>query len=705
VLAIVAALQCIDVVSAVDLDPAFSHHAVLQAGVRHPVTGSGAPGERVSVSFAAQVAKTTVDADGRWAAWLLPLQPSSTPGRLVADGSETGRATADDVVVGQVWVCAGQSNMALSLERAWHGPDAAEDASTLTGLRLRHFRSNVPLGAVAWSAEQCAALTPRSFFEAAPWTRADTESSAAFSAVGHFFGRTLGYELETPVGLISVAVGGTPTESWVPLRSILADSTLAPLAEDFPSSPLAHPFISDRAARHLAAHAPDDHRAAIPNHPFRPGFMYEAAIAPLAGLPVAGVLWYQGESNAHDAAQHERLLRRLTRSLRVAFNRDDLPVLTVQLPGLDREAWPEFRASQAAVTDEAGVEIVVTLDVGDPTDVHPREKRTVGERLARLALQSVYARPVGGRPPRFDRATREREGWMTLVVVEAGAGLRAPPGFAPAAFHLAGADRVFRPATAVDINGDGNGVRVRCAAIAAPVAVRYAWEADPPPGLVRIDDDMPVMPFRTDDWPSIRVACVGDSITQGIGLHVTYPAALSRLAGPLFDVRNFGRSGTTVQTNIERSGWMRGFALNVEHARAQAFAPDIVIFNLGINDLSPGVFDRLRFEREYEALIRTYQAMPSAPAVWVWTPLAPLFPGQRFHGSEQLDEINGAIATVAERTGATTIDMFAPLREHGEWFPDHLHPNDAGAAAIARHTCAALARMGVPVARTEEALQ
>ncbi|MHC4910469.1 MAG: sialate O-acetylesterase, partial [Planctomycetota bacterium] len=373
VLAIVAALQCIDVVSAVDLDPAFSHHAVLQAGVRHPVTGSGAPGERVSVSFAAQVAKTTVDADGRWAAWLLPLQPSSTPGRLVADGSETGRATADDVVVGQVWVCAGQSNMALSLERAWHGPDAAEDASTLTGLRLRHFRSNVPLGAVAWSAEQCAALTPRSFFEAAPWTRADTESSAAFSAVGHFFGRTLGYELETPVGLISVAVGGTP-----------------------------------RAARHLAAHAPDDHRAAIPNHPFRPGFMYEAAIAPLAGLPVAGVLWYQGESNAHDAAQHERLLRRLTRSLRVAFNRYDLPVLTVQLPGLDREAWPEFRASQAAVTDEAGVEIVVTLDVGDPTDVHPREKRTVGERLARLALQSVYARPVGGRPPRFDRATRER---------------------------------------------------------------------------------------------------------------------------------------------------------------------------------------------------------------------------------------------------------------------------------------------------------
>lgn len=214
---------------------------------------------------------------------------------------------------------------------------------------------------------------------------------------------------------------------------------------------------------------------------------------------------------------------------------------------------------------------------------------------------------------------------------------------------------------------------------------------------------MPVLPLRSHDRTPIRVACAGDSITQGIGLAVPYPDALSQLVGPRFDVRNFGRSGATVQTNIRRDDWDRGFSLNIEHTRALAFEPDIVILNLGINDLNSESFDRARFEREYGSLIEAYTTLPSDPTICVWTPLAPLFPDRPFYGSPQVGEINEAIRVVASRTGATAIDMSTSLSDHPEWFPDHLHPNDAGAAAIAQRTYDALRELGLPVgAMTEE---
>lgn len=690
------------VAGAVEFDPPFGDEMVLQAGVPLSVHGRGEPGETVFLTFQGQEVTSRADDQGRWQGRLDPLDVQLLPSRMEAEGSRSGRAVLDGLLVGEVWLCAGQSNMAFPLHSAVAGRDAVEEAASLPGLRLLHFEQRFPGSSDAWTQDQVDSISPGAFYSDAGWQAAGIESAARFSAVGFFFGRYLGYELDRPVGLINVAVGGTPIEAWIPRDRVAADPDLAPLEHDFPFSELAHPFISSRAEAHLKCWVESGRSRPVPEHPFRPGFIYRAAIEPLRHLPIAGLLWYQGESNAHDAVQHEKLLRMLVFSMREAFDNRELPFLQVQVPGLNREEWPEFRESQSRVLDLPGVEMVTSLDLGHPTDVHPRNKHQVGERLARLALDTVYHELTPGRPPMLEAFSRDGK-WIDVTFSSPGSGIRLEGRNAASAFHVAGTDKVFRQATAVEISG--NDMRVACDEIEQPATVRYAWEADPDPVLRRIDDDMPVVPFRTDPWNPIRIACVGDSITSGHGIsnrdELAYPAQLSRLAGPLFDVRNFGRSGTNVIKRIRRGTWDRAFIKNIEHARALAFEPHVVIVNLGINDVAEETFDAAEFVNDYLELIEAYRSLPTDPVILIWSPLAPLFEGQRFHGHRRINEVNRAIAAVAREARVATIDMFTPLRDHGEWFPDRLHPAAAGAGEIARQIHEALRLAGLPVSPAE----
>jgi len=462
----------------------------------------------VTVEFADQTVDTTVDDKGRWSIRLKPLRTRSAPAPMTATGSRSGRAALEDLLVGEVWLCAGQSNMAFPLRSATNGADAVDEAEFPSALRLLHRAPRYPGGNKPWSREQVASIALESFFDATPWQRAARARLADFSAVGFFFGRYLGFELDRPVGLINVAVGGTPTEAWIPRDRILAKPALASLERDFPFSPIAHPFINERPQTHLQTWVQSGRESPAPEHFFRPGFMHAAAIEPLRGLPVAGVLWYQGESNAHDATQHAQLFALLAASLREAFGNPDLPVLQVQLPGLDREEWPQFRESQAAALGLRGVAMVTTLDLGHPTDVHPRSKKPVGERLARLALETVYQRDLLGRPPLLDGKASLDGFTIEVTIAHVGSGLRLVGDNPASSFWIAGDNRAFARATSVEIAGDR--VRVRCGSIDEPAAVRYAWEADPHPALCRIDDDMPVAPFRTDDWEPSLMAHAGE---------------------------------------------------------------------------------------------------------------------------------------------------------------------------------------------------
>jgi len=502
-------------------------------------------------------------------------------------------------------------------------------------------------------------------------------------------------------------VGGTPTEAWIPRGRILADPDLAPLERDFPFSFIAHPFINDRPQAHLRAWVQSGRETPVPGHFFRSGFMHAAAIEPMKGLPIAGVLWYQGESNAHDATRHRTLLALLIDTLRESLGDPDLPLLQVQLPGLDREEWPEFRESQAAVLDTPGVAMVTAFDLGHPTDVHPHRKKPVGERLARLALEIVYRRELLGRPPMLAGDVSFDGSRIEVTIARSGSGLRLEGDSPARSFWIAGEDRIFRRATWVDASGDR--VRAECDAITEPAALRFAWEADPFPALRRIDDDMPVAPFRTDNWKPVRIACIGDSITHGHGLAhrdaQSYPAHLSRFVGPLFDVRNFGRSGTNIIKRIKRAEWDRAFVKNAPHERALAFEPDVVVVNLGINDVPEEGFDLDEFVKDYLELIDTYRALRTKPAILIWHPLAPLFEGHRFHDHPRLREVNAAIARVARIAKIPTIDMLDPLRDHPEWFPDFIHPNSAGARAIACRIHDAMRRIGLPVSPISTAVK
>jgi len=677
---------------------------VIQRDQPAPVWGEADPGAEVEVEFAGQTEQTTADDEGAWRVEF-DAMPASATGRdmTITVGDETRVLT--DVLVGEVWVCAGQSNMWWPLGSSIGGDVAARTVADSPTLRLLDPQPTVGLGRSVWPLDDALALTPQRYFTVDGWSRGDAGAAGRFSAVGAYFGLYLQAHLDVPVGLIDVAVGGTPTEAWVPRDAILADPETADLEENFLGSAHAQDFVRDRPLVHLTKWDEAGRPGETPEHPFRPGFMYEAGIAPLAGLPIAGVLWYQGESNAEDADMHDAIFTAAVASWREAFGRDDLPVYWAQLPDLNREMWPEFRESQDRLTRSIPhTDMAVTIGLGHPTNVHPQDKGPVGERLARIALRRIYDQPIDCFFPSPVRVLNEGD-QVTMVFISDDLEMRLPEVADGTEVHtgfwIAGEDRIFR--RMVDLHIQDNLMFAKHVDVSEPVAVRYAWEANTVATLFN-GEGLPAAPFRTDDWDTIRIACVGDSITYGSGINNptsnSYPSQLSRLVGPLFDVRNFGVPGSSVVSGLiqQRSGWDRGYSTQMAYQRSVVFGPDIVICNLGINDVTNEAFSVDEFVADYVALIESYRALPSEPTVIIWGKHTPLFPGQAFYEHPRLELIQEALDRVVEETGVETLDMYAPFEDSAERFPDKIHPDQQGAGIIADVTYEKLEAMGVPVA-------
>ena len=679
------------------LAPAFGDHMVLQQGVKHPVFGTVKPGAEVVVRFAGQEKKTRADERGAWRIELEPLAANATGADLVVQADAS--TTLHDVLVGEVWLCAGQSNMAFTVAQSAEAKALlAQPVPAL--LRLCDPQPRFETNPAPWPADAIRALTPANYYTQDAWAAADKAAVARFSAVGHAFGRMLQSELKVPVGLIDVGVGGTPAESWVPRAAVLADPALAGLEKDWPASALNQSFISQRAAQNMAAAVKAGADAHAMEHPYRPGFMHAAAIAPHAGLPIAGVIWYQGESNAEDIGRHERLFPLWVQSLRENFRDKNLPVYGVQLPGLDRLTWPGFRESQARLLTGPNLGFAVTLDLGDPRDVHPHRKQAVGERLARLALRRTYGRDIacdGPAPAAFvfeggaARVKFKDAPVLPPVLAATPAGKASP-------FWVAGPDRVFVRAGAKLENGD---LVVAAPTVKEPVAVRYAWEPDPAAVLSNAEG-LPAAPFRSDDWPTLKVACIGDSITFGLGAKPeteSYPARLAAAAGPLFDVRRFGSSGSCVVRSQKRAdGSPRGYADTAEFRRAAAFEPDVIVCNLGINDIMADPFNAAAFTRDYAEILAPFMKQARPPKIVLWGKLGPLYPGQKYFGNPRREAIEAAIMQVAKAVGADAFDAQTPLAGQPEWFPDHIHPDKAGYETLARAVAAQLRAMGLALA-------
>jgi sialate O-acetylesterase len=372
----------------------FGSAMVLPMDCDVPVWGTAVAGAEVRVGFAGQEVTAKADASGEWKVVLKPMPASAEGKTLTVRAGKNENLIIDDVLVGRVFLCSGQSNMDFPLARAIGGKAEAAAAGKWAEIRLLNL-SGAPTGDQVYSEEILKRLNPRDHF-AGVWRRASPQSAAEFSAVAWWAGKAIHQAKRVPVGLVENAVGGSGAEAWLPRESLEARREHAELLGcGWLQSERIGAWARGRAARNLGKH-----RSA--NHPFRPGFLFESGIRWWRDFPFDGVLWYQGETNAEiaDDRWNERLIEDLVAGWRAAFERNDLPFFMVQLPRIGgndplRAHWPAFREVQARVAKRLpGVHLIVTSDLGwDSPDVHPPDKLPVAQRMAAAILANPTSTP------------------------------------------------------------------------------------------------------------------------------------------------------------------------------------------------------------------------------------------------------------------------------------------------------------------------
>lgn len=475
----------------VRLPALLSDRMVVQRDAPVHVWGWADPGEAVRVEFRDQQASTQAAATGRWEVYLRPVQAGG-PYTLTVRG--TNAITLEDIHVGEVWVASGQSNMAWTVGRS---RDAEQEIAAADYPEIRYFK--VALTAAEAPAEDVQGQ----------WAPVSPETVGAFSAVAYFFARHLHQEADVAFGIIQSAWGGTPAEAWTSLRAISTDPALSGMPGAFAQGAIEAKssqaaLLADweqraKAAKAAGQEAPRKPRTPRPLQPQqRPAALFNAMIAPLTPYPIRGAIWYQGENNAGrgQGLLYRRLFRALIEDWRRAWGAGDFPFLFVQLANFGRVSeettWPEVREAQAMALGLARTGMAVTIDIGNSTDIHPRNKQDVGRRLALAARAIAYGEtelPHSG--PLFRQATRDGSA-LRLWFDHAAGGLEARGGSLEG-FEIAGADGDF---VAAEARIDGETVVVSNPRIAAPVAARYAWAADPAANLFN-RAGLPASPFRT----------------------------------------------------------------------------------------------------------------------------------------------------------------------------------------------------------------
>ena len=476
----------------------FCDNAILQQGVVVPVWGTADNNEKVTLEFAGQKISTTA-VNGTWMIKLKPLKAGG-PFEMVITGNN--KIILRNILVGEVWLCGGQSNMERQL-----GPRGGQklidnwreevlDAVNYPNIRefaLPHVTSTQPQKEVN-----------------AKWIVCDTNSVKNFSAIGFFFGRALYKKYNVPIGLIHSSWGGTPAEKWTSRAALESNPELKSLVDDYNKAIHDYPskledykknetdILKKWTADTTLAHQNNKPLPRKPTAPVDPeksgdcGGLYNAMIAPLIPYSIKGVIWYQGEANSGRAKQYRTLFPAMINDWRNKWNDHQMPFLFVQLAPY-RSNTPELREAQLLTWQKIlNTSMVVITDIGDSTDIHPTHKRPVGERLALAARAIAYKETIEYAGPVYE-SMKITDGKIILSFSHKGTGLVAKDG-ALKGFVIAGADKKFVPATAI-ISGDK--VIVSAESIKEPVAVRYGWKNNPDINLFN-KENLPASPFRTD---------------------------------------------------------------------------------------------------------------------------------------------------------------------------------------------------------------
>ncbi len=463
----------------------YADYMVLQRNQPLRIAGVANAGEQVTVRIAGQQKEGTAAGNGQWEIVLDPLTTGTAYTLEITTPHR--KLTFKHVAAGEVWVCSGQSNMAFRLDQSVANEREAQlvYARTHPEIRLFDRKPRWPTNEVEWAASTLDSLNRLDYYKTAQWTPCDEATATRFSAIAFAFGRMLSDSLQVPIGLILNAVGGSPAEAWIDRKTLEFDFP------DILTNWLHNDFIQEWARGRAALNI---RQAVNPlqRHPYEPTYLFESGIQPLAQYPIKGVIWYQGESNAHNLEAHERLFPLLVKSWRSYWKNNELPFYYVQLSSIDRPSWPWFRDSQRRLMQTIPhTGMAVSSDRGDSLDVHPRQKKDVGERLAHQALSQTYGHSLSPSGPLFRSVSFVAD--TAFVAFDYAEGLKTSDGEPVRTFEIAAHDDLFFPAQAEIVDGKA---KIWSEKVASPRFVRYGWQPFTHANLVN-GEGLPASTFRS----------------------------------------------------------------------------------------------------------------------------------------------------------------------------------------------------------------
>jgi sialate O-acetylesterase len=378
----------------------FANHMVLQRDQPLPVYGKANAGETVTVTFHHQLLKTTTNDRGDWKVIFPPMKYGGSFEMKITVADSI--IVLSDLLIGDVWLCSGQSNMAFSLKQSAGGKNEINVADRNSSLRLYKLNVLKETDAVAWDTTVLRKVNQLQYFSGT-WKTSDQLSVADFSAVAYYFGKKINADEHIPIGLIQVAVGGSPIESWIDRFTMEHDPIMVDELNNWRKSDFFMQFCRDRADTNLTKST-----SARQRHPYEPCYNYEAGIAALTRFPIKGTIWYQGESNAHNLELYAHQLPVMVNSWRQKWG-SNFPFYFVQLSGINRPSWPAFRNMERLIQQQIpNCHMAVSMDIGDSLNVHYTRKKEVGERLALLALHYTYKKNIVAEAPQALYARQDK---------------------------------------------------------------------------------------------------------------------------------------------------------------------------------------------------------------------------------------------------------------------------------------------------------
>lgn len=502
---VLAGLMALPGYAEVKLPALFQDSLVLQRNMDIPVWGWADDGEKVTVTLAGKSRSTTAK-DGEWMV-KLPDMGAGGPHTLTIEGSN--KIELHNVLIGDVWVCSGQSNMQWTVSNT---NNAQEEIANAEYPQIRLFYvPRIATGARQDDVE-------------ADWQECSPKSVEGFSSVAYFFGRHLHQELGVPIGLIHTSWGGTPAESWTTMETLKGDPDYAPISTRYEQSVKSYMDGIDKieqdymtwkdnadAAELKGNLVPNAPEIRFPNDPrrggWRPAGLFNAMVNPLIPYGIKGAIWYQGESNVGRAYQYRHLFADMITDWRNEWGQGDFPFFYVQIAGYAYRRNPvpeipwkcpsaELREAQTMTLSLKNTGMAVVTDISEATDIHPRNKQDVGKRLALSALKVAYKKNIVHSGPVY-KSMKKKDGGIELRFDSVGDGLKAIGDDMLKDFIIAGEDQKFVKADA-KITGKAT-VLVSSPDVSSPAAVRFGW-ADVPDTNLFNNAGLPASPFRTDEW-------------------------------------------------------------------------------------------------------------------------------------------------------------------------------------------------------------